>query len=391
MITKNMDNEATCFNNDFAQSTVVPDYSKVCGNADDSQSPTNATGSPCATVSTPDSRKANLIKRAAVGLGAGLVIGGVAAAVMSMKSSDDDQAPASSGRANTNSENHQQAAEDANTTANTTVTVNEPASGDVSNPTTGNYGAVGQQPSAPQQSAGGEDFASAYTDGQIGVASGVDDSMSFATAFATARNEVGPGGVFEWRGQLYGTYNADEWNGMSASERAEWADHFNWDNIDQPQHDPVYATNDQPQVEQPAVEQPVVEQPVAIDDDIHVVETEPGTGNRPFAMNEDSEVEVIGVVHNDELDMNVANITVDGQEAILVDVNGDMQFDYITADFDGDGNISTDERLYYDGDGPTVSDAGGFTDGYDPAIEEIAASDDEDIYIDNSDQIYDDI
>lgn len=50
----------------------------------------------------------------------------------------------------------------------------------------------------------------------------IDDSMSFSDAFAAARAEVGPGGVFQWHGGIYGTYTADEWNAMSAEEKADF-------------------------------------------------------------------------------------------------------------------------------------------------------------------------
>ena len=51
----------------------------------------------------------------------------------------------------------------------------------------------------------------------------VSDDMSFSEAFAAARAEVGPGGVFVWHGGVYGTYYETEWNAMSPSERAEFA------------------------------------------------------------------------------------------------------------------------------------------------------------------------
>ncbi len=38
----------------------------------------------------------------------------------------------------------------------------------------------------------------------------VNDKMSFKEAFAAARKELGPGGVFEWNGKLYGTFYATE-------------------------------------------------------------------------------------------------------------------------------------------------------------------------------------
>lgn len=58
---------------------------------------------------------------------------------------------------------------------------------------------------------------------EIKVAYGVNDDMTFSEAFATARQEVGPSGVFEWNGGTYGTYYADEWDAMSPESRSEWS------------------------------------------------------------------------------------------------------------------------------------------------------------------------
>ena len=52
----------------------------------------------------------------------------------------------------------------------------------------------------------------------------VSDDMSFKEAFAAAREEVGPGGVFYWHGGIYGTYYKEEWDAMSAEEKAEFGD-----------------------------------------------------------------------------------------------------------------------------------------------------------------------
>jgi len=40
----------------------------------------------------------------------------------------------------------------------------------------------------------------------------VNDEMSFSQAFASARQELGAGGVFEWHGQYYGTFYENEMN-----------------------------------------------------------------------------------------------------------------------------------------------------------------------------------
>lgn len=51
----------------------------------------------------------------------------------------------------------------------------------------------------------------------------VSDDMSFKEAFDAAREQVGAGGVFRWHGGIYNTYTADEWNAMSDTERADFA------------------------------------------------------------------------------------------------------------------------------------------------------------------------
>ena len=51
----------------------------------------------------------------------------------------------------------------------------------------------------------------------------VSDNMSFGEAFAAARAQVGPGGVFYWHGGVYGTYYAEEWDAMSAQDKNEYA------------------------------------------------------------------------------------------------------------------------------------------------------------------------
>ena len=51
----------------------------------------------------------------------------------------------------------------------------------------------------------------------------VNDDLSFGEAFAQARAEVGPGGVFHWHGGIYNTYSADEWNAMTVEQKHDFA------------------------------------------------------------------------------------------------------------------------------------------------------------------------
>lgn len=66
------------------------------------------------------------------------------------------------------------------------------------------------------------------TDGEVQIATSVNEEMSFSDAFAAARAEFGPGGAFEWHGNVYSTYTAEEWNSMSPEDKAEYGSHFNW-------------------------------------------------------------------------------------------------------------------------------------------------------------------
>lgn len=61
------------------------------------------------------------------------------------------------------------------------------------------------------------------TDEGLKVAT-VDDSISFSQAFEAARNQVGAGGVFTWRGRIFNTYTADEWKAMSTNEKQLFAE-----------------------------------------------------------------------------------------------------------------------------------------------------------------------
>jgi hypothetical protein len=81
----------------------------------------------------------------------------------------------------------------------------------------------------------------AHFDGsKVPIATGVNDDMSFSEAFAAARTEVGPGGVFEWRGGVYGTYYANEWAGFSD----DYKQHFSNYQYDVVRHDDLQQTTD---------------------------------------------------------------------------------------------------------------------------------------------------
>jgi len=61
--------------------------------------------------------------------------------------------------------------------------------------------------------------------GEIELATTPDDEMSFNEAFAAARKEVGPNGVFEWRGGVFNTYYREEWDNLSDKYKDEFGNH----------------------------------------------------------------------------------------------------------------------------------------------------------------------
>lgn len=179
------------------------------------------------------------------------------------------------------------------------------------------------------------------TDGQLPIAHGVDDSMSFNEAFRVAHDEVGPGGVFEWHGQLYGTYTAAEWRNLSSEERLEYNNHLRIVGT------PDYASNVSHHIQPEEQEVVVVEheegehvnhEEVNQDDiTIHQQSTDDG---------EDVEVEVLGVQHiqtEEGQEIAVGGVSVEGHEIYVIDADLDGIGDAAITDLNGDGNISENE------------------------------------------------
>lgn len=204
------------------------------------------------------------------------------------------------------------------------------------------------------------DSNSAWADDSVAVATTVSDDMTFSQAFAAARAEVGPGGAFEWHGNVYGTYTAEEWNNMSAEEREEYNNHFNWSNhhdssnSEQQSSDSV-AENQDAETADNQQEEHTEEHAENLPEE---QTTDPAAEIEVIAVNpEDTtpEVEILGVVHDEETGANIGGMMVDGQEVFLIDVDGGGTFDYIAADLNNDGQITADEYADISAENITVS------------------------------------
>ena len=214
-----------------------------------------------------------------------------------------------------------------------------------------------------------------WTDGEVPVASSVSDDMSFSEAFAAARTEVGSGGVFEWHGNIYSTFTEDEWNGMTAEQRDEYGSHFNWHS--DATHDTASSSNSS-HSSQSATSTEEVEVVASNGNQEHtsqghetngnevgVADVTPasnnGTAEEVAVVDVEPEVEVLGVVHDDESGANIGGLVVDGQEVVLIDVDGDTTFDVMGTDVNGDQQLSQNELVDISGQNITVNDLGGIS------------------------------
>lgn len=202
--------------------------------------------------------------------------------------------------------------------------------------------------------------------GDVAKATSVTEDMSFSEAFAAARAEVGPGGVFEWHGQLYGTYTAAEWDNMTAEEQHGFNENFAWTSSNE--HDTTLADNHDTNDNHEVLEVKTDDQDVA-DEDVQVKTSTPddnidnydGPESEVVAVVDESDVEILGVVHDDETGANIGGMVIGDQEVVLVDIDGDGTFDLMAADINGDMELSDDEFIDISEQGLTVDDLGGIS------------------------------
>lgn len=193
----------------------------------------------------------------------------------------------------------------------------------------------------------------------------VDDSMSFKEAFDTARGEIGPGGVFYWRGKIFNTYTSDEWNSMSKEEKN------------------VFAQNVKPEVAAEDIDTNLMADIDATEDDVVeevsvVVEESASDNNLATAtvaevqedvQNEtgDNDVRVIGYGDIDLANgraVTVEELEINGQRVAVIDVDQDGVGDIAMSDLNhnnhaDDGEIidlHTGDVLAFDHSNTSVED-----------------------------------
>jgi hypothetical protein len=191
----------------------------------------------------------------------------------------------------------------------------------------------------------GEQSGETLDDGQLDVSDTNFDDMSFDEAFAAARAEAGgPGGVFEWRGGLYGTFSADEWSELSDDDKAEYGSKVT----------DILAEYEFGHEEETNVE----------------VTPENNTGAEFEVTPEDNpgadvEVEVVNTWEITDASgdqMNVAHMSVDGHEVALIDQDGDGVYETMAYDENQDGTIDETDMFNIEDQGFTTDEIGGLMD-----------------------------
>ena len=137
------------------------------------------------------------------------------------------------------------------------------------------------------------------------------NDLSFGEAFAAARAEVGPGGVFIWHGGIYNTYTAEEWNAMTSEQKADFAQQVN---PEVRAHDVPTPTDNHPDV---AVHTTQAEDVAVVDSDSQ------------SAGQDDGDVHIVGYGK------------IDGHLAVGYDTTGDGQADVAIIDVDDSGDVSS--------------------------------------------------
>lgn len=161
----------------------------------------------------------------------------------------------------------------------------------------------------------------------------VSDDMTFSDAFAAARAELGPGGVFEWHGNLYTTDTVEEWNAAhpqttSADDEADMEVEVAGDSDTADAAD----ASDSEDSEDVEVE-------VAADDEVE-------------------DVEVIGVLDtsDEDAEIHAEVLNMDGEEVLVVDMDNDGEYDALVSDI-SDMHLTDDDLSAMAYDDSTDMDA----------------------------------
>lgn len=181
------------------------------------------------------------------------------------------------------------------------------------------------------------------------MATSVNDDMSFSEAFAAARAEVHAGGMFEWHGNVYGTYYGNEWDALSPDQQSA----FTAGTSSVASQHTAPAVDDTHVAQETPVQQQETKVEVDDDDDI-------------------AEVRIERIDYDPENEVSTAYVTVDETEVIMADIDNDGVFDVMYIDENNDGLVAENEVYNITDENITVDSLGGYTE---PVIDDYIEDD----------------
>ena len=177
----------------------------------------------------------------------------------------------------------------------------------------------------------------------------VDDSLSFGDAFVAARNSVGAGGVFHWRGNIYNTFLEEEWNNMSPQAKSQFAqqvqpvllsDEMHSDSMHHDFHDETAQVHSYSNDETKHMN---------YNDYQGEAQQKNNEIEKPQQLQEDDdvpEVHFLGIEQRQTDDghiINVGHMTIEDDNVALVDFDNDFVFDVAVSDSNHNNTIENDE------------------------------------------------
>ena len=172
----------------------------------------------------------------------------------------------------------------------------------------------------------------------------VSDEMSFGSAFAAARSQVGAEGVFEWRGNYYSTYTKEEWDAMDADARGEYMQKYYETDMN--------AETDMETETEEVVDAHEVAENMTVQEEFTVSQVQASA-----VVVESKDVEVEFVVE-ETVNSDVVFGQTEGHDTMFVDANGDGAADYMVVDVNDDGEAGYDEIHDVSDEGIMMGDLG---------------------------------
>ena len=206
----------------------------------------------------------------------------------------------------------------------------------------------------------------------IDISTGVDDSMAFGKAFSTAREELGEGGAFVWRGNSYSTYYKEEWESMTPEQRENY-----WTSVEQADESiQKVVTDNNYSYDDPAAENSYE---VAYTDDSY---NGGESSIESVDINSDGNIDGIAVDINNNgmVDVGAIDSNSDGyMDRVAVDINNDGVVNAEASDSNIDGNI---DELAVDINSDGIVDAKASDSNIDGNIDELVVDTNSDGIID---------